>query len=69
MYQADPNNVEAPDKDFMIVALDLLSGIAQGLGPAVDVLVASSNPPLVPLLGICMRVGIFWVKTDTLTLI
>lgn len=57
MYEQDPN-MDPPDKDFMIVALDLLSGIAQGLGPAVDGLVASvSQPSLVDLLIACMQVS------------
>ncbi|CAF0791593.1 unnamed protein product [Adineta steineri] len=32
-----------PDKDFMIVALDLLSGLAEGLGSNIDTLVERSN--------------------------
>merc|ERR1719167_765540 len=34
---------EQPDKDFMIVALDLLSGLAEGLDAHIDGMVASSN--------------------------
>jgi transportin-1 len=34
---------EQPDKDFMIVALDLLSGLAEGLDAHIESLVASSN--------------------------
>jgi len=34
---------ELPDKDFMVVALDLLSGLAEGLDIHVERLVASSN--------------------------
>ena len=34
---------EQPDKDFMIVALDLLSGLAEGLDVHIERLVASSN--------------------------
>ena len=34
---------EQPDKDFMIVALDLLSGLAEGLDIHIEGMVASSN--------------------------
>ncbi|RMB90075.1 hypothetical protein DUI87_33530 [Hirundo rustica rustica] len=44
---------EAPDKDFMIVALDLLSGLAEGLGGHVEQLVARSN--IMTLLFQCMQ--------------
>ncbi|MBW0480886.1 hypothetical protein O181_020601 [Austropuccinia psidii MF-1] len=35
-YMQCPSNYEAPDKTFLIVALDLLSGLTQGLGPLVS---------------------------------
>lgn len=44
---------EQTDKDFMIVALDLLSGIAEGLHSHMDRLVAESN--VVPLLLQCSQ--------------
>ncbi|RKP06775.1 Transportin-PC [Thamnocephalis sphaerospora] len=50
----DPT-LEPPDQDFLIVSLDLLSGLVQGLGPHVEALVLASQPPLLPLLGMCMR--------------
>lgn len=34
-----PDQYEAPGKDFMIVALDLLSGLAEGLGGNIEQLV------------------------------
>uniref|UniRef100_A0AAQ4S975 Transportin-1 n=1 Tax=Gasterosteus aculeatus aculeatus TaxID=481459 RepID=A0AAQ4S975_GASAC len=43
LYQSQPDQYEAPDKDFMIVALDLLSGLAEGLGGTIEELVARSN--------------------------
>jgi transportin-1 len=43
-----------PDKDFMVVALDLLSGLAEGLGSLISQLVANSE--LLPLLYQCMKV-------------
>ena len=45
---------ELPDRTFIIVSLDLLSGLTQGLGPNVGTLVAQSNPPLLPLLALCI---------------
>ncbi|XP_055769501.1 transportin-2-like [Salvelinus fontinalis] len=53
MYNQHPDQYEAPDKDFMIVALDLLSGLAEGLGGSVDQLVARSN--IMTLLFQCMQ--------------
>lgn len=58
MYNQHPDQYEAPDKDFMIVALDLLSGLAEGLGGHVEQLVARSN--IMTLLFQCMQVvGVF----------
>lgn len=48
-----PEQFEAPDKDFMIVALDLLSGLAEGLDGHIDHLVFNSN--LMQLLYQCMQ--------------
>lgn len=41
---------EKPDKDFIIVALDLLSGIFQGLGSQVDYIMSTSNQSLFEIL-------------------
>ncbi|KAL1921910.1 uncharacterized protein VTP21DRAFT_10552 [Calcarisporiella thermophila] len=43
MYQQNPNIVNEPDMDFVTVALDLLSGLAQGLGTSIESLVAGSQ--------------------------
>lgn len=43
-----------PDKDFMVVALDLLSGLAEGLGQLISPLVLHSE--ILPLLYQCMKV-------------
>lgn len=42
-HSMDPENNEEPNKDFMIAALDLLSGLAEGLKGDITNLVASSN--------------------------
>uniref|UniRef100_A0A672GXH1 Transportin-1 n=1 Tax=Salarias fasciatus TaxID=181472 RepID=A0A672GXH1_SALFA len=50
---SQPDQYEAPDKDFMIVALDLLSGLAEGLGGTIEQLVARSN--ILTLMYQCMQ--------------
>ncbi|XP_078657001.1 transportin-1-like isoform X1 [Branchiostoma floridae x Branchiostoma belcheri] len=50
---AQPDQFEPPDKDFMIVALDLLSGLAEGLNEQIEPLVSSSN--ILTLLFQCMQ--------------
>ncbi len=52
---ANPGQVEAPDKDFMIVALDLLSGLAEGLENNIEQFVVRSN--ILTLLYQCMQVS------------
>jgi transportin-1 len=49
----NPEAYEAPDKDFMIVALDLLSGLAEGLEHHIDNLVVNSS--VLKLLFQCMQ--------------
>ncbi|XP_046353586.1 transportin-1-like [Haliotis cracherodii] len=48
-----PDHYDPPDKDFMIVALDLLSGLAEGLEHHIESLVANSN--ILKLLFQCMQ--------------
>lgn len=49
----NPEQFDAPDKDFMIVALDLLSGLAEGLNGHIEKLVINSN--IMQLLYQCMQ--------------
>ena len=56
LCQQNPT-LDLPEKEFMIVALDLLSGLAQGLGSHIDPLVANSNPSLINMLGFCIVVS------------
>ncbi|RWS31760.1 transportin-1-like isoform X2 [Leptotrombidium deliense] len=51
--QSHPDQFDPPNKDFMIVALDLLSGLAEGLGGNIESLVVSSN--IMQLLYQCMQ--------------
>ncbi|XP_013409528.1 transportin-1 isoform X2 [Lingula anatina] len=48
-----PEQFDPPDKDFMIVALDLLSGLAEGLEHHIEALVANSG--ILKLLFQCMQ--------------
>ncbi|KAG0171138.1 hypothetical protein DFQ28_003896 [Apophysomyces sp. BC1034] len=43
---------DEPDKDFIVVALDLLSGIVQALNTDAEPLVANTNPPVVQFLSV-----------------
>ncbi|CAB0031945.1 unnamed protein product [Trichogramma brassicae] len=52
-YTQNPSVCDAPDKDFMIVALDLLSGLAEGLNGHMERLVVNSN--IMELLYQCMQ--------------
>jgi len=52
--QMNPGQFEMPDKDFMVVALDLLSGLAEGLEGQIEQFVARSN--IMALLFQCMQV-------------
>ncbi|KAJ3054631.1 Transportin-1 [Rhizophlyctis rosea] len=54
-YQQHPDQLDEPDKDFMVVALDLMSGMAQGLNTAVEPLVVNSQPNVLSLLMICIK--------------
>lgn len=54
--QANTSNsghYDQPDKEFMIVALDLLSGLAEGLDGHIESLVVNSN--IMQLLYQCMQ--------------
>ena len=50
----NPGQFEMPDKDFMVVALDLLSGLAEGLEGQIERFVSRSN--IMALLFQCMQV-------------
>jgi transportin-1 len=53
-YQQN-TDLEEPDKHFLVVALDLLSGLIQGLGMSLDSLIVNSQPSLLQLLTICLK--------------
>lgn len=53
-YQQN-SELDEPDKAFLVVALDLLSGLIQGLGMSLEQLLAASNPNLLSLLTVCLK--------------
>lgn len=57
-YQTFMNNPavnDEPDKTFLIVSLDLLSGLTQGLNTSITELYGASNPPVLQLLAMCLQ--------------
>lgn len=60
----NPGQFEMPDKDFMVVALDLLSGLAEGLEGHIEHFVSRSN--IMALLFQCMQVDNFSCCNDLL---
>ncbi|TDL23096.1 ARM repeat-containing protein [Rickenella mellea] len=53
-YQQNPD-LDEPDKSFLVVALDLLSGLTQGLGMTLEPYIATSVPSLLDLLAVCLK--------------
>eukprot|EP01111_Echinosteliopsis_oligospora_P010028 TRINITY_DN3042_c0_g1_i1.p1 TRINITY_DN3042_c0_g1~~TRINITY_DN3042_c0_g1_i1.p1 ORF type:complete len:473 (+),score=115.85 TRINITY_DN3042_c0_g1_i1:949-2367(+) len=49
----EQGNMEHPDKEFMVCAIDLIAGMTEGLGASIESLVGQSN--LARLLGECMK--------------
>ncbi|XP_017783866.1 PREDICTED: transportin-1 isoform X2 [Nicrophorus vespilloides] len=65
--QQNPDSFDAPDKDFMIVALDLLSGLAEGLNGHIEKLVVNSN--IMELLHHCMQDPMAEVRQSSFALL
>ncbi|KAJ3114347.1 Transportin-1 [Phlyctochytrium bullatum] len=61
--------LDVPDLDFVIVSLDLLSGIAQGLKQDVSPLVSSMQPPLMEIVLVCMQHGSHEVRQSAYALL
>lgn len=53
-YQQNPE-MDEPDRSFLVVALDLLSGLTQGLGMALEPSISRSQPNLLSLLTVCLK--------------
>ena len=54
-FTRQPDMYENPDRDCLIVALDLISGLAEGVGTQVEPLVLRSN--LMVTIAHCIRVS------------
>ncbi len=67
MHVKHPEQYDMPDKDFMVVALDLLSGLAEGLGNTISPLIANSN--LLALLFECMKDNVAEVRQSSFALL
>ncbi|KAG1824353.1 armadillo-type protein [Suillus subaureus] len=53
-YQQNPD-LDEPDKSFLVVSLDLLSGLAQGMGMHLESLIGQTSPNLLQLLTVCLK--------------
>jgi transportin-1 len=47
---------DPPDKEFLVAALDLMSGLVQSMGEDLNVLIQASEPKLVEMLTHCLMV-------------
>ncbi|KAH9944774.1 ARM repeat-containing protein [Amylocystis lapponica] len=53
-YQQNPE-MDEPDRSFLVVALDLLSGLTQGLGMALEPSISQAQPNILSLLTVCLK--------------
>ncbi|WWD20076.1 hypothetical protein CI109_104550 [Kwoniella shandongensis] len=53
-FEQNPDEIEEPDRTFIVVALDLLSGLVQGLGDQMHPLIRDGQPPLLHVLAMCL---------------
>ncbi|GBE80766.1 Importin subunit beta-2 [Sparassis crispa] len=53
-YQQNPE-MDEPERSFLVVALDLLSGLTQGLGMALEPSISRTEPNLFALLSVCLQ--------------
>lgn len=54
-YQQNPE-LDEPEKAFLVVSLDLLSGLVQGIGQALEPLISATNPSVMTLITVCLKV-------------
>ena len=48
--------VDPPDKEFLVAALDLTSGLVQALGEDLSSVIAETEPKLMEMLVLCLQV-------------
>jgi transportin-1 len=53
-YQQNPE-LDEPEKQFLVVALDLLSGLTQGLAMTLEPLIMNTQPNILTLLAVCLK--------------
>lgn len=53
-YQQNPR-LDEPDRSFLVVSLDLLSGLTQGMGMSLEPCIASTQPNLLSLITVCLK--------------
>ena len=65
-WTQSPEDSEEPDSSFVVVALDLLSGLCQGLGLNIVELVNNSGNSILQLMSSCLHVSIAcgWKTTE-----
>ena len=65
-WTQSPEDSEEPDSSFVVVALDLLSGLCQGLGLNIVELVNNSGNSILQLMSSCLHVSIAcsWKATE-----
>lgn len=61
--------LEAPDKEFVIVALDMIDGLVQGLKSDMSTIIAQSQTPLAELLLACFEDPIMDVRQSAFALL
>ncbi|EJD41686.1 ARM repeat-containing protein [Auricularia subglabra TFB-10046 SS5] len=54
-YEGNKDAYDEPDKQYIIVALDLLSGLVQGMGTEIARFMDSCQPPFMSMLPFCLR--------------
>lgn len=67
-HQVDPS-IEAPERDFIITALDLIDGLIQGLGSKMSELIARAQPPLMEMLIVCFKDPVYEVRQSAFALV
>mgnify|MGYP001097907663 CR=1 FL=1 len=68
LHEQDPAQYEEVNKDYVIVGLDLLSGVVEGLGQSVESLV-EGNPQMMSLLAVCMNDAVPEVRQSAFALL
>ena len=63
------STLNAPDKEFVITALDMIDGLVQGLQTDMSAIIAQIQPPLVELLLVCFEDSLTDVRQSAFALL